>query len=196
LTPRKGQLQLLRAFAQAVNEMQPSMLLIVGAPLFNRDHEYLQLLERTTVELGISTRVKMLGARSDIAEIMQALDLLVINSKAEPFGLVALEAMACGTPVLAAASGGIPEIIRDNENGWLLPAGDEQKLVAALISLSERHAVRATVAQQAKDDVCERFSAHRYLRELQGSYCSITNLDFDAGDKTAGSEETESARFP
>ena len=84
-----------------------------------------ELLKRTTAELGIGHKVRMLGARTISARSCRALDLLVVNSTAEPFGLVILEAMACGTPVLAAAVDGIPEIIEHGENGWLVPPGNE-----------------------------------------------------------------------
>src|SRR6267378_3442119 len=94
ITPRKGQLELLRAFAGALTEVPNSVLLVAGAPLFNRDHEYLELLKRATGELGIGNKVRMLGARNDVATIMQGLDLLVVNSSAEPFGLVLVEGMA------------------------------------------------------------------------------------------------------
>src|SRR6185295_4589378 len=95
ITPRKRQLELLSAFAALLPKAPNSVLVIVGAPMFNRDHEYLELLKRKTQELGIGNKVRMLGARDDVGAIMQTLDLLVVNSSAEPFGLVILEAMAC-----------------------------------------------------------------------------------------------------
>ncbi|HEV7745547.1 MAG TPA: glycosyltransferase family 4 protein [Pyrinomonadaceae bacterium] len=170
LTPRKGQLELLHAFSQALKKVPNSVLLIVGAPMFNRDHEYLELLKQTTAELGINKKVRLLGARSDISTIMQGLDLLVVNSAAEPFGLVILEAMACGTPVLATAVDGIPEIIRHQENGWLVPARDERALAEAIVYLHQRLLLRERLAKQAKPEVAERFSVERYLADLQKFY--------------------------
>lgn len=175
LTPRKGQLELIRAFAQVLGESPRAVLLLVGAPLFNRDHEYEQLLRDTSRELGISDRVLLLGARSDVAAIMQALDLLVINSSAEPFGLVALEGMACGTPVVAAACDGLTEIIHHEVDGWLVPPGDERTLAAAIAKLSREPALRAQLAEQGKKHVAARFSAARYMAEIQGFYCSNVN---------------------
>jgi L-malate glycosyltransferase len=170
LTPRKGQLELLRAFARMLIDFPPATLLVVGAPLFNGDGEYLKLLERTARELGIEHRVKLLGARSDVASIMQALDLLVINSSVEPFGLVALEAMACGTPVLATATGGLPEIIKHEENGCLIPFGDEKTLAAALVNLARHPALRERLADAARKSTGSRFSADRFMNELQSFY--------------------------
>jgi len=172
LTPRKGQLELIRAFAKVVKQSPRAVLLVVGAPLFNRDHEYGQLLQDTSRQLGICDRVRLLGARNDIAAIMQALDLLVINSSAEPFGLVALEAMACGTPVVAAACDGLEEIIEHGVDGWLVPTGDEKTLASAIVSLSRRPALRAQLAEQGKRHVASRFSAERYVAELRAFYRS------------------------
>jgi glycosyltransferase involved in cell wall biosynthesis len=172
LTPRKGQLELIRAFAKVVAQSPKAILLVAGAPLFNRDHEYEQLLKDTVRQLGIDDRVRLLGARNDVAAIMQALDLLVINSSAEPFGLVALEAMACGTPVLAAACDGLTEIIEHGVDGWLVPTGDEETLVASIVSLSRQPALRTQLEEQGKKHVASRFSADRYVAELQALYHS------------------------
>jgi glycosyltransferase involved in cell wall biosynthesis len=172
ITPRKGQLELLRAFSKALTEVPNSVLLIVGAPMFNRDDEYLELLKRTSAELGIASKVRILGSRSDIGAVMQALDLLVVNSSAEPFGLVILEAMACGTPVLATAVDGIPEIITHDENGWLVRAGDEQALTNAIAHLYPRSLLRERLAERGRHDVAARFSVERYMTELQGFYSS------------------------
>ena len=170
LTPGKGQLELLRAFARVLSEIPKATLVIVGAPVFNREHEYLQLLKQTVVELGIANRVRMLGARSDVAAIMQSLDLLVINSSVEAFCLVALEAMACGTPILAASTGGIPELIEHGKNGWLVPKRDEKALVEAIVYLNRCPALRARLSAQARQHVTADFSADRYLIELQAFY--------------------------
>lgn len=170
LTPRKGQLELLHAFARSLEEIPQAVLLIVGAPLFNRDHEYEQQLQRASESLGIANRVLMLGARDDIAGIMQALDLLVINSSAEPFGLVALEAMACGTPVLAAATGGLAEIVDHDKNGWLVAPENEQMLVDAIACLGTQPTLRARLAEAGRQTVTSHFSADRYLQEIETFY--------------------------
>ena len=177
LTPRKGQLELLRAFGQTLSDFPNSVLLVVGAPLFNRDHEYLELLKRASAELGIGNKVRMLGARSDIGAIMQALDLLVVNSSAEPFGLVILEAMVCGTPVLATAVDGIPEIIKHNENGWLLPSLDEAALAEAIVHLYRAPELRARLAKRGKQRVAACFPVGRYMTELQTFYRSKPLLE-------------------
>jgi glycosyltransferase involved in cell wall biosynthesis len=170
LTPRKGQMELLEAFAELSRKVPQAVLVIVGAAIFKHDFEYEQLLRSTAERLGISDRVKVLGARKDVSAIMRALDLLVVNSRREPFGLVACEAMACGTPVLATACDGLPEIIDHQRNGWLAPFGDQQTLVDALAFLAERPDVRGTMAGVAREDVAQRFTLERYMNELQSFY--------------------------
>ncbi|HEY0430729.1 MAG TPA: glycosyltransferase family 4 protein [Pyrinomonadaceae bacterium] len=195
LTPRKGQLELLRAFGVALAQAPNTVLLIAGAPLFNRDHEYLELLKRTASELGISHKVRMLGARDDIELIMQSLDLLVVNSKAEPFGLVILEAMACGTPVLAAAVDGIPEIINHGENGWLVSAENEVELAEAMVNLGRQSGLRERMAERGRQHVVAHFSADRYLAELQTFYVSRANLKLTKSSPESTSRHAESAKF-
>jgi len=175
ITPRKGPLQLLRAFARVLVDLPQAVLVIVGAPLFNRDHEYLDLLKRTALELGLGRSVRILGSRSDVAAVMQSFDLLVINSSVEPFGLVALEAMACNTPVLAAATGGLCEIVEHGKDGWLFPPGDEESLAAAIINLSRQPLLRTNLIEEGRKKVALNFGAERYMKELQDFYLQVGN---------------------
>jgi glycosyltransferase involved in cell wall biosynthesis len=175
VTPRKGQLELLRAFARVLRDQPEAMLLIVGASLFNRDAEYLDLLQQTATNLGIQSRVRMLGARADVREIMQALDLLVINSSVEPFGLVAVEAMACGTPVLAAATGGLNEIIEHERDGWLVPLEDEEALANAIIHLSRQPSLRSRLAAAGQKRAATSFNAARYMKEIEEFYLTVVS---------------------
>jgi glycosyltransferase involved in cell wall biosynthesis len=170
LTRRKGQLGLIHAFARVLREVPKATLLIVGGALFNRDEEYAKLLRDTAAKLGISERVRFLGVRSDVPAVMQSLDLLVVNSSVEPFGLVLLEGMACATPILAAISGGIPELIQHGSNGWLVPQGQETVLADEIVHLARHPEIRARLAEQGRQHVISRFAATNYLEQLQGLY--------------------------
>jgi glycosyltransferase involved in cell wall biosynthesis len=174
LTPRKGQLELLKAFARLLKKVPEARLVIVGAALFNRDSDYERLLRETTGRLGVSTQVRILGARTDVPEIMKAIDLLVINSRREPFGLVACEAMDCGTPVLSTDCDGLAEIIRHQETGWLVSVGDEEELLNSIVLLQSRDDLRRDLAVRAKADVARRFSIENYMNELRTFYRAIT----------------------
>lgn len=172
ITESKGQLELLRAFPRVLNKLPNARLLIVGAPLFNREHEYLELLKHTAFELGLAEHVLFTGARGDVAAIMQVLDLMVINSLSEAFCLVALEAMACGTPVLAAIPGGIPQLIEHGKNGWLLARRDEQTLANAILDLVCQPELCARFSEQGMRYVNSHFSVNRLIDELQEFYQS------------------------
>lgn len=195
ITPRKGQLELVRAFANVLKELPKAVLIVVGAPLFNRDQDYAELLIEAARKLGIANSVRMLGSRSDVASIMQSLDLLVVSSTVEPFGLVAVEAMACGTPVIATNTGGLAEIIEHAQTGWLIPARDERALAAAIITLTNRPALRTRLAARAKQSLTPRFSCGRYMIELNDYYRSLTNPEVGVGLRAPAGRPNEETRL-
>ena len=167
ITPRKGQLGLIRSFAQAGKQMPGSTLLIVGAPMFNKDYLYLEELERSVERLGLEKSVRFLGLRNDVSAIMQSLDVLVVNSKSEALVIVAIEAMACGTPVIATTVGGIKEMIAHQVNGWLVPYGDRELLQNALVTLRHKPELRAKFAKNGREIVASRLHADRFIAELE-----------------------------
>ena len=169
LTPRKGQLQLIQSFAKVVKKLPNAKLLIVGSPVFNRDHEYAELLKSTVDELRLSQHVRFLGARDDVPALMQSFDLLVMNSSVEPFGLVIIEAMASGAPILAAVSGGVTEILENARTGWLVTHGDVPMLANRITSISRLPETRREVSERARRHV-QTFSAERYLTDLAKFY--------------------------
>jgi glycosyltransferase involved in cell wall biosynthesis len=170
LTPSKGQLEILHAFAELGHRFPDAMLLIVGAPAFNREQEYAELLEHTVRDLRITDRVRLLGERDDVASIMQALDLLVLNSSSEACSLVLLEAMAAGVAVTATNVGGTPEIIDHGETGWLVPPQNHDLLSAALLAIMQDENLRTRLGNGARQAAVTRFSESRFLRDISGFY--------------------------
>ncbi len=79
--------------------------------------------------LGIENRIRFMGILTNIGPIIASADLLIMPSREESFGLSALEAMACGVPVLAAKAGGLPEVVADGETGLLFPTGNIERAV-------------------------------------------------------------------
>ncbi len=171
LTARKQPLELIRAFAKVASEVPNAVLLIVGEALFNRDAEYAESLVQTTDSLGLSDRIRFLGSREDIPALMRAFDLLVVNSRAEAFGLTNIEAMATGTPVLAAAVDGIKEIIHHDQDGWLFDS--QPALADGMIKLLRDGNLRARLSRQSRRSVMTRFSAERLLTETQSFYRGV-----------------------
>jgi glycosyltransferase involved in cell wall biosynthesis len=170
LTPRKGQMELLEAFEKLSSKVPRAVLVIAGAAIFNRDGEYEELLRSTAPRLGISHRVRMLGARKDVPEIMRALDLLVVNSRREPFGLVACEAMAVGTPVLATACDGLPEIIDHRRNGWLVPFAISRNWLSAGSFWPNGLRCEANLPNPPAKTSGNALRFDRYMKELQAFY--------------------------
>jgi glycogen(starch) synthase len=127
LVPQKGFDVLLRALAQT---RSPHHLLLAG------EGPERPALEQLCQELGLSERVTLLGRQShdQVLERCASAAAFVLPSRHEPQGIVVLEAMSVGTPVLASAVGGVPETIRHGVNGYLFPNGDD----AALAALIER----------------------------------------------------------
>ena len=173
LTPRKGQLELIKAFAQVAGDIQSAELLIVGEALFNRDFEYVESLKSAATALGVADRVLFLGQREDAPELIRACDLLVVNSHAEPFGLTVTEGMASGTTVLATAVDGIKEIIDHGQTGWLIPSGHHDELARSLRTLLADADLRNRLSANALSDVRSRFATDRFLDEFQNIYRAI-----------------------
>ena len=173
LTPRKGQLELIEAFAETSREFPDTVLLIVGEPLFNRDAEYAKSLANAARSAGVADRILFLGQREDMPAIMRALDLLVVNSRTEPFGLTVIEAMASGVPVLATAVDGIKEIVRHGENGWLVKSLDRGALVKAMLTLLRDQDLRRQLGREGRREAIARFSTKRFLSEVEQLYCDV-----------------------
>jgi L-malate glycosyltransferase len=170
LSPIKGQLELIRGFAKARKRIPNLVLLVVGSALFNRGDGYQKQLLAEVRALRLEPYVRFLGQRSDVPAIMSALDLLVMNSRSEAFPLVALEGMAAGVPVMATAVGGLPELITHESNGWLVPLGDEEKLVDGIASLLEQPDLSMRLAAQGRQHVSKDFPVHKFMTRLEAIY--------------------------
>ena len=167
ITPRKGQLEALENFAALRARHPDATLLIAGAPMFNRDHEYLAALKETVDRLRLEEKVKFLGLRRDVAALMQAFDVLLVNSKSEAFVVVAIEAMVCGTPVIATDVGGTREMIEHKTNGWLVPFGDAERLQAALIECARNPVSRRQLAEAGKAFAVSHLNAEKFIADLE-----------------------------
>ena len=173
LTPAKGQLEVIKLFPKILSRLPNARLIIVGAPAFNNEHEYQQLLKQTIAEMDLSDRILMLGARDDVDDILQAIDLLVVNSASEACSLVILEAMASGTPVLATSTGGTPEIIEHQTNGWLVTFGKDDELLEGVSTMLSDQVLRQRLSTQARQNASVRHTIPRFMSEMQGFYRSV-----------------------
>ncbi len=161
--PVKRVEQVVNAFA-VLRRRMPAVLVLVG------DGPELPKAEQLARELGVRDDLRILGQQRP-EEILQASDLFLLPSISESFGLAALEAMACGVPVLGYHAGGLPEVVEDGVSGVLCPTGEDVclgSLAANLLADHERHA-RMRLAARAR---AEQFGpgpiVDRYEHLLQG----------------------------
>ncbi len=170
---RKGLLELLLAFMEIQSSAPQMHIVIAGKVVFPHEQKYLEILLRVAALPEISGHVHFTGEIRDVSALLRTSDLLVLNSHEEPFGLVLVEAMSSGTPVLATRVGGIPEIVKDSVNGWLVERGDTTALAAKLLELSRNREALQSVAHAALTETCPQLSLERFQSRLQRLYAEI-----------------------
>jgi glycosyltransferase involved in cell wall biosynthesis len=163
LDARKGLPYLLRAVAQLPSDL-PEVRLLIGG-----DGEDRSALEREADRLGLRGRVDFVGAVNDAAQFYRRLDLFVLPSLDEAFGLVLLEAMAAGLPVIGTRVGGIPEILEDGAQGRLVAPADSRALAGAIREICRDPLRRSQMAARARRQAL-RFDIGRTAKALQAVY--------------------------
>jgi glycosyltransferase involved in cell wall biosynthesis len=124
-------------------------------------------------EIGTDTRIRYLGYRQDVERVYRTSDIVVVPSCwGEPFGLVTIEAGAAGVPVVATRDGGMPEVIRDGENGLLVEVGDDSGLAAAVARLVASPGLRAEMGQRARQIVEAEYTVAP-VRRLERLYLEL-----------------------
>ena len=159
-------------FARVLGEI-PSRLVLVG------DGPDLPRARVKVEELGIRDRVVFLGEYTPVQELLSCSDLFLLPSGSESFGLAALEAMACGSPVVASRVGGLPEVIMDGETGYLCEAGDIDEMAAASIKILSDDKHRKELSDAGRAFAVKHFSSEcivpryeEYYRRILGSRSS------------------------
>ncbi|NDJ16744.1 glycosyltransferase [Myxacorys almedinensis] len=154
LSPWKGQHVLLDALSRCSADVTA---IFVGDALFG-EQAYVQQLHEQVERLELGDRVQFLGFRSDVIPLMQMCDIVTHTSTAaEPFGRVIVEAMLCGTPVIAAKAGGALELVEPERTGWLVEPGDPQMLADAIAGCQQNHTQANAIAQYAQSEARRRF---------------------------------------
>jgi len=163
LRPVKQVEAVVRVFA-LIRERVAARLLIVGeGPELGRAE---QLID----QLGVSTHVELVGEAQDVVGLLSVSDLFLLPSLQESFGLSALEAMACGVPVVASNVGGLPEVITHGITGFLHPPDDLQGMAASAIAILSDPAAHARMAAEGVRLAQERFSANRIVPRYEALY--------------------------
>jgi N-acetyl-alpha-D-glucosaminyl L-malate synthase BshA len=163
LRPVKQVDAVVRVFDQ-IRSRVPSRLLMVGeGPELGRAE---QLIE----QLGIGAQVELVGEAQDVVGLLSVSDLFLLPSLQESFGLSALEAMACGVPVVASNVGGLPEVVVDGVTGFLHPPDQVSAMAESAIRILSDQDLHARMAADGVRLAAERFSADRIVPQYEALY--------------------------
>jgi glycosyltransferase involved in cell wall biosynthesis len=130
-------------------------------------------LEAAASRLGVGDRVRFLGRRSDVPDLLEACDVFVLPSRKEGLGVAALEAMARGRPVVASAVGGLAEVVAADETGLVVPPGDAAALATALERLIADPELARRLGAAGAKRVAEHFLAERMVSAYESLYREI-----------------------
>jgi N-acetyl-alpha-D-glucosaminyl L-malate synthase BshA len=164
--PLKRVADVVATFAEARRRMPatPIELWLVGD---GPDRE--RVRERVR-DLDLNAHVQFLGERSDLPAILRQADLFLLPSESESFGLAALEAMACGVPVVASRVGGVPEVVADGETGLLAEVGDVATMAAHVARLLGDEALRARFGAAARARAVSAFPLDATVARYEAVY--------------------------
>lgn len=172
IAPHKGQDTAIRAVADAALMRAGLQLWIVGDDR-GTERQHLLHLQDLCAQLGVGDRVRFLGFRNDIPQILRAADFLLLPSTSETLSLVILEAQASGAVVLAAPTADIPEVVIDGQSGFLIPAGDSAQYATRLGQLIADPALAARLADNAHARIRERHQIRHYCDAVVRAYDSL-----------------------
>ncbi len=152
-----------RVFAQ-VRQQVPALLLFIG------DGPTRPATEALANQFGLGDVTRFVGSRSDIAPLLQMSDVFMMPSEAESFGLAALEALACGVPVVATRVGGLPELLTDGVTGFLHDVGDVDGMSRSVVKLLQNDDVRRQFSTAARADVEARWRREPMVDQYEAVY--------------------------
>jgi L-malate glycosyltransferase len=174
VAPWKRVHDVIAAFRTVAAEDPAVRLVVVGEPRFRPENrEYLAALHRLVAEWGLGNRVAFPGHEDDIDRVFRSLDVLLHAAEREPFGRVLIEAMAQRVPVVAVAEGGIPEIVRDGETGFLVPGSDPGAMATRALTLLRDSPLRTRMGESGRARAFERFRTDRAAKELVEVYRQV-----------------------
>ncbi|MBC7329579.1 glycosyltransferase [bacterium] len=165
----KNHLLLVEAFSKAVKEMPNLRLHLVG------DGSLRRKVENRVKKLGLEEKVFFWGWRSDIPEILADCDIFALSSDWEGFGIVLIEAMASGKPIVATDVGGIPEVVEDEITGILVPPRDPEALANAILRLAKDEKLRKEFGERGREKAIKEFDIKIAVKNYERVY--LQNLE-------------------
>ncbi len=155
-----------RVFAK-VRDVVPARLLLIGD---GQDRPAALHLAET---YGVKGDVIFLGKQDDVEGLLAVADLLLLPSADEAFGLAALEGLSCGVPVVATAVGGVPEVVEDGKNGFLLPVGDVEGMARAALTLLTDNSRHTEFRAAARQRAVEHFDMPLIVPQYEAHYREV-----------------------
>ncbi|HEX8074047.1 MAG TPA: glycosyltransferase family 4 protein, partial [Thermoleophilaceae bacterium] len=170
----KGAEVMLGAARRVLGDHPETRFLVVGGTLYGQEPDYEPRLRAQARELGLAERLHFAGHREDALALMAGCDAVCHCSiEREPFGMVVLEAMALGKPVVATRTGGPEEMIDHGRTGMLVDPGDEPALAAAIDSLVRDPGARAELGRAARAEARDRFDSAAVGASLAALYREV-----------------------
>lgn len=164
LRAKKGHLDLLAAAPKVIAALPQVVFVFAGdGPQFDN-------LQRAIAERNLQASVRLLGLRRNVPEVLRALDLFVLPTHQEALGTSFLEAQAMTVPVIGTRVGGVPETIRENETGLLVPAHDPAALAQAIIALAGDPALRRAMGAAGRDWVLAKHTVDQMAERMLNLY--------------------------
>jgi N-acetyl-alpha-D-glucosaminyl L-malate synthase BshA len=158
----------IRILEQVIKEV-PAKLILVG------DGPDRSECERLCRELHLCEHVKFLGKQEGLVEILNSADVFLIPSQSESFGLSALEAMACGIPVVSSSVGGLPELIKHNETGFIAEIGDIERMAKYVIDLLTNEKKYDLFSKNARKRAVNVFDTSKVVPLYEEHYKKLLN---------------------
>jgi glycosyltransferase involved in cell wall biosynthesis len=189
LQPGKGQDTFLRAAGLIAGRHPEARFVVVGGAVLGWEGSYPDELEELAMRLGIAEQVHFAGHQSDVYPWFDACDIVAHTSFNESFGLVLVEAMALGKPLVAAAEGGPLEIVEDGVSGMLVPPGQPERLAAALGALLDEPEDAARIGRAARERA-QLFSEERMAAEFARLLGGLVEARSPAGAAVAAGGHT------
>jgi glycosyltransferase involved in cell wall biosynthesis len=179
LSALKGQEEFVRAAAFVAAQFGDGVEFVIAGEDASRGGEFRAHVERLIAESNLGERVRLLGHLDgeEVTCLLASLDLLVSASRSEAFGMVLVEAMACGVPVVATATEGAREIVEEGVTGLLVPLGDVRALASAVVSLLEDEGRRHALGARAHAVARERFDLTRMVEATERVYTEALNRE-------------------
>ena len=168
----KGQDILLRAIPEVVKQ-HPNVLFLIAGEETSGEHGYKEYLMKLCRQLDIERFVKFLPFMDDVPRLMSALDVFVLPSFSETFGLVLVEAMAMELSIIATNAGGVPEIITNGKTGLLIKPHDSAAVSQAIHRLLSDSALRLSLGHVAREEALKRYDFENCVESLLGSLATL-----------------------